>query len=133
MTDPTFAVTASAGSLRADTGVDTGTLLRHAWTAEGIVADPVTNGAEVLHLSVAVCVLNDLYRESAAHGVVVDGVRVRVEGGFEPAWSSTGITYAVELTSSSPAQAQARLLAHVDEVAEIPRALRAGAAVARSV
>jgi hypothetical protein len=50
-------------------------------------------GAHLLHLAVAGCVLNDLYREAAGLGV--------------------------------------ELLAVVDRVAEIPRAVRAGAAVGR--
>ena len=52
-------VSATAGTLRASAGV----VLHHQWTEEGVVASPVVNGAQVLHLSVALCVLNDTYRE----------------------------------------------------------------------
>lgn len=127
MMSASFPVTASAGSLRAQGG----TRLTHAWTEEGISADPVTNGAQVLHLAVATCVLNDLYREASASAVSLDGVRVTADGGFDEAWRSTGITYTVEVASSLPSDELARLLAQVDEVAEIPRALRAGVPVSR--
>jgi hypothetical protein len=71
--------------------------------------------------------------EAAASGVDLRGVRVSAEGGFDTdSWSSTGITYSVEIDSDAPADELARLLATVDEVAEIPRALRAGAAVRRT-
>ncbi|MFC8190270.1 OsmC family protein [Cellulomonas sp. NPDC057328] len=121
-----FGVTATAGSLRGP-----GVTLAHAWTPEGIAADPVTNGAQVLHLAVAVCVLNDVYREARALGIEVRGVRVEADGGFDEAWRSTGVTYRVEVDGPS-AEAAGRLLARVDEVAEVPRALRAGVPVARA-
>jgi anti-sigma factor RsiW len=77
-------------------------------------------------------VLNDLYREAAASGVTLDGVRVTAEGGFDTGtWTSTGIAYAVEVDSPAPAAEVDRLLARVDDVAEIPRAVRAGAPVRR--
>ena len=119
---------ASAGSLRR-----TGTHLPHRWTEEGVVVETEFTGAHLLHLSVAACVLNDLYREAAARGLQLDGVRVEVRGGFDPqTWRSTGISYAVTLDSPEPAHAQDDLLAVVDEVAEIPRALRAGMTVTRT-
>ena len=53
-------------------------------------------------------------------------------GGFDTAtWQSTGIGYRVEMSSDAPAEDVARLLEVVDEVAEIPRAIRAGAVVTR--
>lgn len=122
-----YGVRATAGSLRAGDGV----VLSHAWTPEGVVAVPVTNGAQVLHLSVALCVLNDVYREARELDVPVDGVAVEADGGFDDAWASTGIAYRVEVDSPAGDAAAQRLLEWVDEVAEIPRALRAGAKVWR--
>lgn len=122
-----FGVRATAGTLRATEGA----LLQHAWTAEGVVAAPVANGAQVLHLSVALCVLNDTYREAERLGIVVDGVAVEADGGFDEEWGSTGIEYSVTLDSSASVEDLARLAALVDEVAEIPRAIRAGASVSR--
>lgn len=89
-------------------------------------------GAHLLHASVAACVLNDLYREAAGLGVQLDGVRVRADGGFSDSWSSTGIDYTVEVDSPADAATVAELLALVDTVAEIPRALRRGAVVTRT-
>lgn len=122
-----FGVRATAGSLRATDGV----VLPHAWTEEGVAAAPATNGAQVLHLSVALCILNDTYREAERLGIRVDGVAVEADGGFDDEWRSTGIEYAVTLDSPAILDDVARLTAAVDEVAEIPRAIRTGAPVAR--
>ena len=122
-----WGVRATAGSLRTTDG----TVLDHVWTEEGVVAGPAANGAQLLHLAVAFCVLNDTYREAQALGVRVDGVAVEADGDFDDAWRSTGIRYTLTVDSpDAPADVE-RLRAAVDEVAEIPRTLRAGAAVAR--
>jgi anti-sigma factor RsiW len=64
--------------------------------------------------------------------VALGGVRVTATGGFDTkTWQSTGIGYRVEVSSDAPAPDVARLLEVVDEVAEIPRAIRAGAVVRR--
>jgi hypothetical protein len=120
-------VRATAGSLRAAEGV----VLQHAWTDEGVVAGPAVNGAQLLHLSVALCVLNDTYREAERLGIEMAGVAVEADGGFDDDWRSTGIAYSVTLDSPAPPEDLARLGALVDEVAEIPRAIRAGATVQR--
>ena len=122
-----FGSRATAGTLRDAEGI----ALPHAWTEAGVVAGPAANGAQVLHLSVALCVLNDVFREAARLGVEVSGVAVEADGGFDEEWRSTGIRYAVRLESGASAPEQAHLLAVVDEVAEIPRAIRAGGAVTR--
>ncbi|WP_110182089.1 OsmC family protein [Nocardioides solisilvae] len=121
-----YAVRVGAGSLRLAEGLD----LAHAWTSDGIVTDAVGTGAHLLHLSVGVCVLNDCYREAARLGVALDGVLVTVEGGFDEEWRPTGLRYAVEVEGPDPALVEA-LIEAVDEVAEIPRALRAGGTVRR--
>ncbi len=126
-----FAVTASAGTLRDDSAV--GWTVPHDWTPEGVVVAGEGNGAAVLHLSVALCVLNDTFRESEALGVPVAGVRVVAQGAFDTeSWVSRGITYAVELDSPAAPDDLARVVMRVDEVAEIPRVLRAGMSVERA-
>jgi len=125
-----FGVRASAGTLRAVAG-EGAVVLPHGWTDEGVVAAPAANGAQVLHLAVAMCVLNDIYREAQRLQVPVDGVAVTADGGFDDAWSSTGITYDISLDTSAPAETVQLLLEVVEEVAEIPRAIRAGADVRR--
>jgi hypothetical protein len=120
-------VVAASGTLRAPEGVH----LQHTWTDTGVVAAPVTNGAHVLHLSVALCVLNDTYREAAALALPIAGVRVEADGSFADDWSSTGITYRVTLDTAASAEDQTRLRDTVESLAEIPRAIRAGAPVTR--
>jgi anti-sigma factor RsiW len=64
---------------------------------------------------------------------VLHGVRVTAAGGFDTdTWTSTGISYSVEISSDASNDELAHLLATVDEVAEIPRAVRAGATVQRT-
>jgi uncharacterized OsmC-like protein len=90
-------------------------------------------GAHLLHLAAAGCVLNDLYREAAPKSIVLDGVRVTAEGNFDQdTWRSTGISYAVQLDSPASPDRIDDLLRRVDDVAEIPRVIRAGAAVTRN-
>lgn len=122
-----FGVRATAGTLRASDGV----VLDHAWTEQGVVAAPASNGAQVLHLSVALCILNDTYREARRLGIEVSGIAVEVDGGFDDDWRSAGIEYTVTIDSTASDGDLARLSAAVDEVAEIPRAIRAGASVSR--
>jgi len=122
-----FGVRASAGTLRSGSGVT----LEHPWTEAGVLAAPASNGAQVLHLAVALCVLNDTFREGQRLGVAVHGVAVEADGGFDDDWRSTGVTYEVAVDPPAGAADLDRLSAAVDDVAEIPRALRAGATVTR--
>lgn len=122
-------VVVGAGSLRSD--APDAWRSPHRWTDDGVTVDASFTGAHLLHVAVAGCVLNDVYREAQGLGVEVRGVRVVASGGFDDAWASTGITYAVEVDTPASPDDVARLLAVVDDVAEIPRAVRAGARVAR--
>lgn len=124
-----FGVLVSAGSLRNPADP---LHLAHRWTADGVTADASFTGGHLLHLSVAGCVLNDIYREAGRMGIEIHGVRVRASGGFDDStWASTGIAYTVELDASVDDEKRAELLRRVDRVAEIPRAVRAGADVRR--
>lgn len=125
-----FPVVAAAGSLRSGPDGALATL-PHRWTRAGVEVQGEATGAHLLHLSVAVCVLNDTYREAEALGVQVRGVRVRAAGGFGPDWTSTGVSYAVEVDGPDDPAAVDALVTRVAEIAEIPRALRAGAPVTR--
>lgn len=125
------AVTVGAGTLAPQDG--DAVALPHRWTPGGVRATFAFTGAHLLHLAVAGCVLNDLYREAHARRLVLDGAVVTARGGFAPGtWASTGIAYEVRVDTAAPEAEVARLLAVVDEVAEIPRAIRQGAAVSRS-
>ena len=125
-----FAVVVGAGSFRSDDG---GAIrFPHRWTPEGVTVETDFTGAHLLHLAAAGCVLNDIYREASDLGIRIDGVRVSAGGGFDTrTWTSTGITYRVELSSPASGEELAVLLDLVDDVAEIPRAIRAGTTVRR--
>jgi uncharacterized OsmC-like protein len=126
-----FAVVAGAGSFSSADG--NAVRFPHRWTPGGVTVETDFTGAHLLHLAAAGCVLNDLYREAQALGIELAGVRVTAAGGFDTGtWSSTGITYRVELDSAAPAGDLRALLDRVDAVAEIPRAIRAGAPVQRA-
>jgi hypothetical protein len=54
-------------------------------------------------------------------------------GGFDTdTWKSAGIGYSVDVSSDVPADKIAHLIEVVDELAEMPRAPRAGATVRRA-
>jgi hypothetical protein len=127
--DDDFAVRLTAGSLRHE---EPAYVLPHAWTDAGVAVEGGGTGAHLLHAAIALCVLNDLFREARTDGLTVDGVAVVARGGFGDDWSSTGVTYAVELDSTEDEALLAALLARVDDVAEIPAAVRAGAPVKRT-
>ncbi|MET8364452.1 OsmC family protein [Micromonospora sp. NPDC005194] len=126
-----FAVVVGAGSFRSADG--DAIRFPHRWTPEGVTVEAGFTGAHLLHLAAAGCVLNDVYREAGELGIRIHGVRVSAEGGFDTqTWISRGITYQVELSSPASAEELALLLNRVDDVAEIPRAIRAGTTVRRS-
>lgn len=119
----------SAGSLRSDHGV----VMPHRWTPEGVVVEADFTGAHLYHLAAAGCVLNDVYREAGRLGLHIDGVRVCASGGFDTStWASTGVEYDVEVAASADDAEIDRLITIVDDVAEIPKALRVGTTVVRS-
>ena len=123
-----YQVVVGAGSLRRELGRP----MPHAWTDMGVTFESDFTGAHLLHLSVAACVLNDVYREAGRLDMSLEGVRVVADGSYDTAtWSSTGIEYAVEVEADLAESDVQRLLSVVDEVAEVPRALRAGVAVVR--
>ena len=128
--DNRFAVVVGAGSMRSAAAA--AVRFPHRWTAEGVTVEADFTGGHLLHLAAAGCVLNDVYREDAAREIGLQGVRVTAVGGFDAAtWQSMGIDYSVEVSSDAPAEQLAQLLEVVDQVAEIPQAIRAGATVRR--
>jgi uncharacterized OsmC-like protein len=127
---PRFPAVVASGTLREEPGESIA--FPHRWTDGGVTVHTTFTGAHLLHLAVAGCVLNDVHREAQAMGVPVDGVRVTADGGFDDDWSSTGISYTVDVATDASVEDLDRLLARVDEVAEVPRAVRAGTAVRRT-
>jgi putative redox protein len=83
------------------------------------------NGGQLLYMSIAACWSNDLYREAATMGIELDGVAITVEGDFPSRGSgSTPIAVDVVVRSSAPEGRVRELIAEVERVAEIPRAIR---------
>ena len=125
-----YKVVVSAGSLRPNPAE--GVVLPHRWTTEGVIAQFDFTGAHLYHLAAAGCILNDLYREADHLGIKIDGARVYAFGGFHgDTWESTGVMYEVDVLSKAPQVDIAHLLTVVDDVAEIPKALRSGTTVVR--
>lgn len=123
-----FEVVVAAGTLRSQApGV---ARFPHRWTPGGVTVETAFTGAHLLHVAVAGCVLNDVYREAVARRIPVDGVRVIASGGFDgETWASTGIEYAVDVEGPALPQTVESLVRAVASVAEIPKALRSGATV----
>jgi len=125
-----FEVAATAGNLRPVRG--SGIKFPHVWTEDGVVVESAFTGAHLLHLSIAGCVLNDVYREAETLGIVVDGVKVVVLGDFDrETFHSTGVEYHVEVNSNADDPEVDELMRVVDEVAEMRKALRAETVVRR--
>lgn len=83
------------------------------------------NGGQLLYLSIAACWSNDLYREAATMGIDLDGVEITVDGDFPARGSgSTPITVDVTVRCSAPEERVRELIADVERLAEIPRAIR---------
>lgn len=81
-------------------------------------------------LALATCYCNDLYREAARLGVVIDSVEVFASGDFEGVGlAARNITYRARLVSSAPNTDVARLLRETDAVAEVQNTLRSGVPV----
>jgi len=128
--DNRFEVKVSAGTMMSPSAAVA--RFPHRWTPGGVTVETDFTGGHLLHLAAAGCVLNDVYREAATLGIELRGVRVTAAGGFDTVtWQSTGIDYSIEVSSDAPADRLAHLLEVVDRVAEIPRAIRAGATVRR--
>jgi putative redox protein len=85
------------------------------------------NGGQLLYLSIAACWSNDLYREAATMGIELDGVELTVDGDFPSRGSgSTPITVDLVVRSRAPDEQVRELIAEVERIAEIPRAIREG-------
>jgi uncharacterized OsmC-like protein len=83
------------------------------------------NGGQLLYLSIAACVSNDLYREAATMGIPIRRVAIEVDGDFPGRGSpSTAVDVAVSIDADADDAAIDALLAEVDRVAEIPNSMR---------
>ncbi len=84
-------------------------------------------GGHLLHLAVAGCIYNDLFREAATQGITLTEVEVRADGAFhgDPC-VTTGIGYTIHVQGEAPKSALEALVAHVERIAEVPSAIRLG-------
>ncbi|HEX7222219.1 MAG TPA: OsmC family protein [Candidatus Limnocylindrales bacterium] len=83
------------------------------------------SGGQLLYLSIAACVSNDLYREAATAGIALRRVSIEVDGHFPARGSgSTAIDVAVTIDADTDDAAIDALVAEVDKVAEIPNSMR---------
>ena len=81
--DTRFEVAVGVGTMMSDSA--TAVRFPHRWTPGGVTVEADFTGGHLLHVAAAGCVLNDLYREAAALGIGLQGVRVTATGGFDPA------------------------------------------------
>jgi uncharacterized OsmC-like protein len=102
--------------------------------ADGGGQDLGFNGGELLHLAVAGCVSNDLFREARTLGLRLTRVAITAHGEFTGTPQvSGGIEYSVEVWGVAPDAALRELVARVDTIAEIPNSLRRGTPVRLSM
>lgn len=88
------------------------------------------NGGELLFLALATCYCNDIYREAAKRGIVVQAVEVEVEGDFGAAGEpARNVTYRAKVTAQAGEAEIRELMIHTDGVAEIQNTLRVGTPV----
>ena len=88
------------------------------------------NGGQLLYLSIAACWSNDLYREAATMGIELNAVEIMVDGDFPSRGSgSTPIKIDVVVRSAAPEGRVRELIAEVERIAEIPRAIRDATAI----
>lgn len=88
------------------------------------------NGGELLLLSLATCICNDIYREAGKRDIAVSEVEVHASCEFngegEP---GTGFRYKVFVNSKASEEEIADLIRHTDSIAEIHNTLRKGVEV----
>jgi organic hydroperoxide reductase OsmC/OhrA len=83
------------------------------------------NGGELLFLALATCYCNDIYREAARRGIVVEQVEVEVEGQFGAAGEpAANVIYHARVVAQADEATIRELMQYTDTVAEIQNTLR---------
>lgn len=96
----------------------------------GTAGGSATNGGEFLMLALATCYCNDLYREAARLGLVLEGVQVEALAEFAGVGlAASDVRYRASVQSPASPEAIERLLRETDAVAEVHNTLRKGVAV----
>jgi organic hydroperoxide reductase OsmC/OhrA len=95
-------------------------------------AGSAVNGGEFLMLALATCYCNDLYREAARLGIVLDEVEVEAIAEFNGiGLAAQNVRYRARVASPASDAGVRALLERTDAVAEVHNTLRAGACVER--
>lgn len=85
------------------------------------------NGGELLFLALATCFCNDLYREAAKKGIMVEQVEVEVQGDFgaegEPA---ANVSYQAKVAARASEEEIQALIEQTDHLTEIQNTIRKG-------
>lgn len=88
------------------------------------------SGGQLLNLSVAACVSNDLFRDAVKAGITLRRVRVTVSSEYSGTPAVSGpIEYDVELEGDASEAERRKFLEETDGIAEIPNSLRRGTEV----
>ena len=112
-----FSAAVAAGTLRETVRADA--TLHSSRVGGDVAVQAEFTGGHMLHVAIASCVLNDLYREAAPRGVQLDGVCVTASGGFDPATAeSTGIQYVVEVVDTPTVESEITRLTGSGLIAE---------------
>jgi uncharacterized OsmC-like protein len=78
-------------------------VLKHHRAGAVEVGVEVLSGGHLLHLALAGCVFNNIFRLAGERGITLRDCRITVDGGFTDT-ASTGIDYEVEISGSAPAE-----------------------------
>ena len=88
------------------------------------------NGGEFLMLALATCYCNDLFREAARLGIVIEAAEVEASAEFPGiGLAATNLRYRARIQSPASEAEVARLLRETDAVAEVHNTIRSGVPV----
>ena len=88
------------------------------------------NGGEFLMLALATCYCNDLFREAARLGLVIESAEVEASAEFPGiGLAATNVRYTAKVQSPASEHEIAKLLEETDAVAEVHNTLRTGVPV----
>jgi uncharacterized OsmC-like protein len=78
----------------------TSAVLKHHRVDSVEIGVKLLSGGHLLHLALAGCVFNNVFRLAAERGITVSDCRIMVDGGFTDT-TSTGIDYEIEISGST--------------------------------
>jgi uncharacterized OsmC-like protein len=110
-----------AGELAQD---PTSAVLKHHRAGTVEVGVDVLSGGHLLHLALAGCVFNNVFRLAGERGITVNDCRITVDGGFTDT-ASTGIDYEVEISGAAPVEDLEMLVHDAGQDSTIASVLRA--------